>query len=200
MDNSFCYFRLRAATGGWQALAEGFERHTRPRWQEAGIHCWGIWQGLFGIASDELLVMAVALGDRPAGDFGEDFADGAIVVDCLPLRATARPEGIDPLERQGLYVLRLFEADPLNFDEMVALSRQAWETFEPTERYAARPEGLFRAAEAPGDVGRMLLVTWYDGFLSWEESRLPAPQAAENFRRRHALTRSTVAYATRLLG
>ncbi|MFU8814634.1 MAG: hypothetical protein ACNA7W_04755 [Pseudomonadales bacterium] len=199
MDDSFCYFRLRAEEGGWQALAEGLEKHTRPRWEQAGIQCWGVWQGLLGIASNELLLMAAAHGERPAADFGVDFADGATVEDCLLLRATARPEGIEPLHAEGLYVLRFFEAEPRNFDEMVALSTEAWETFEPSALYQARPQGLFRPAAVEGDVGRMLLVTWYDGFLSWETSRLPAPQAQENFRKRQRLTRSTVAYATRLL-
>ena len=45
----------------------------------------------------------------------------------------------------------------------------------------------------------MLLVTWYDGFDSWQNSRNPDPAARENFRRRHALTTGTIAYATRLL-
>jgi hypothetical protein len=45
----------------------------------------------------------------------------------------------------------------------------------------------------------MLLLTWYDGLGSWQTSRQPAPDARENFRRRHALTAGTIAYATRLL-
>jgi hypothetical protein len=45
----------------------------------------------------------------------------------------------------------------------------------------------------------MLLCTWYDGFASWETSRAPAAAARENFRRRHALTASTWAIATRLV-
>lgn len=45
----------------------------------------------------------------------------------------------------------------------------------------------------------MLLCTWYDGLNSWQRSRTPAPEATENFRRRHALTSGTIAFATRLL-
>jgi hypothetical protein len=45
----------------------------------------------------------------------------------------------------------------------------------------------------------MLLCTWYDGLESWQLSREPAPEAATNFRRRHALTLGTIAYATRLI-
>jgi hypothetical protein len=46
----------------------------------------------------------------------------------------------------------------------------------------------------------MLLVTWYDGFDSWQTSRQPTAEATDNFRRRRALTQSTIAYATRLVG
>jgi hypothetical protein len=92
----------------------------------------------------------------------------------------------------------LFEVRPEDCDEIVALSSQAWETFEGSDRYASQPRGLFRPRSRLG-AQRMLLVTWYDGFASWETSRTPAPQASENFRRRHALTGGTVAYATRLV-
>ena len=44
----------------------------------------------------------------------------------------------------------------------------------------------------------MLLLTWYDGFESWQASRAPHPDALANFQRRAALTGGTVAYATRL--
>jgi len=43
-------------------------------------------------------------------------------------------------------------------------------------------------------------LTWYDGLNSWQASRQPAPEAAQNFRRRAQLTLGTVAYATRLVG
>jgi hypothetical protein len=46
----------------------------------------------------------------------------------------------------------------------------------------------------------MLLVTWYDRLESWERSRTPPPEAAENFRERARLTTSSIAYATRLIG
>ena len=45
----------------------------------------------------------------------------------------------------------------------------------------------------------MMLVTWYDGFDSWEISRNPAPAARENFSRRRDLTLQTYAVATRLV-
>jgi len=128
---------------------------------------------------------------------------GSAVLDTLALDSTVRPETIAPLSGPGLYVFRVFFVHPEQCDELVALSRQAWETFETSTDYVSRPLGLFRPQQdgEPALDGRvrMLLVTWYDGFASWESSRAPAPEARENFRRRHALTAGTVAYATRLI-
>jgi len=46
----------------------------------------------------------------------------------------------------------------------------------------------------------MLLVTWYQDLSVWEASRQPAPEARENFQRRHQLTLSALPIATTLLG
>ncbi len=198
MPDSYDYFRLRARARDSGGLLEALEKLTLPAWQSAGIRCWGIWQGLFGVASNELLVMAAARGDRLPADAREALPGDADVLDTLRLASTARPERVAALPAEGVYVFRFFEVDVKDCDEIVELSREAWETFEDTDRYASRPQGLFRPRDQPEGTGRMLLVTWYDGFASWETSRSPAPEARENFRRRHQLTAGTVAYATRL--
>ncbi len=198
MADSYDYFRLRARARDARGLHEALRGHTLPRWEEAGVRCWGIWQGLFGVASNELLVMAAAPGERLPADVRAALPEDAELVDALSFWSTARPERIAALPAEGLYVFRFFDMDAADCDEVVALSREAWETFEDSDRYAAKPQGLFRPREALEGPVRMLLVTWYDGFASWETSRAPAPEARDNFRRRHQLTTGTVAYATRL--
>lgn len=201
MADTFGFLRLRVAARDAVDLEQRLLRDTLPAWRDAGLACWGIWRGLFGIASNEMLIMAagttaggVVEAARPA--LPQDVA----VVDSAALQATVRPASATPLTEPGLYVFRFFEVRPGDCDEIVALSEQAWQTFETATDYASRPVGLFRP---DGDAGRpwtrMLLVTWYDGFASWETSRTPAPAARENFRRRHALTGGTVAYAARLV-
>lgn len=198
MTDSYCYYRVQAAGNSSQPLAEQLVADTLPAWRGQDVHCWGIWQGLFGLASNELLVMAAADGEVSSSGWRSGLPADVTVVDELSLEPTARPAYLAELEREGLYVFRFFEVLPGDIDEIVELSREAWETFEETERYAARPEGLFRPRDTAGkDSVRMLLVTWYDGFDSWQLSRTPAPEARDNFRRRHALTLSTVAFATR---
>ena len=96
-------------------------------------------------------------------------------------------------------MFRFFEIAHEDVSEIAALSKEAWETFEATNDYSAEPQGLFCQADRSSERGRMLLLTWYDGFDSWLTSRKPHPKARDLFMRRHAMTDGTVAYATRLL-
>ena len=110
-----------------------------------------------------------------------------------------RPDHAQALTRPGLYVFRFFAVRNVDVGEIARLSREAWTTFESTNAYRAEPQGLFCQRDRRDANGVMLLCTWYDGLESWQTSREPPPEAAENFRRRHALTHGTIAYATRLI-
>ncbi|MFQ5699258.1 MAG: hypothetical protein ACE5IL_13355 [Myxococcota bacterium] len=161
---------------------------------------WGAFFGLFGIGSNEMIL--VSHGERDALDTSIEAlsaAKGIEITDALILDATVRPTRADPVTREGLYVLRFFDVEHRQVEEIVALSKAAWDRFEETDAYRAEPLALFCQHDRTEETGRMLLVTWYDGLGSWQTSRRPAPQATELFRRRHALTLGTVAYATRLI-
>lgn len=199
MPDSYQFLRLRAPGRDTAELLKRLRDSTLPRLRDDGAECWGLWQGLFGIASSELFMMAAVPGDRTMPEPAGYLPPEASVVDSVALSSTVRPSAIEPVTGEGLYVFRFFEVQLSDCDEIVALSREAWETFEGSDRYASRPMGLFAPRGGDGGSGRMLLVTWYDGFASWETSRAPAPEARRNFQRRHALTSGTVAYATRLV-
>ena len=192
---SYAFTRLRANDRNFhamhEALASDGDAALRPAQR------WGMFSGLFGIASNELLL--VTAGDAPGLNERLVELESVGGAETLPLEATARPTSPEPLTREGLYVLRFFEVAHPDVDEIVALSKEAWETFEDTSDYSAEPQGLFCQADRSAARGRMLLVTWYDGFDSWQTSRKPHPTARDNFKRRHSLTEGTVAYATRLL-
>ncbi len=96
-------------------------------------------------------------------------------------------------------MFRFFDVRNADVEEIAALSNEAWITFEDTDAYAAEPQALFCQADRSEERGVMLLLTWYDGLVSWQTSRKPAPESRENFQRRHALTAGTIAYATRLV-
>jgi hypothetical protein len=154
---------------------------------------WGTWGGLFGIASNELIVVTVA------GEPGDNqWPAGVVEVSCEQLRATVRPTSEESLTREGLYVFRSFYIDAAHIDRVVELSQLAWQTFETSSDYQTEPTGLFAPVDpTPNSV--MYLLTWYDGLNSWQTSRKPVEEARNYFRERHALMRSTSAVATRLI-
>jgi len=198
LTDTYCYLHLRGEGRDTAALKSQLT-DVAGAWRRESITIWGVWEGLFGVASNELLVIAAAAGARQKADFDKALADQPIEIrDTQLLVPTVRPEGVAPCEAPGLYIFRFFSVPTPHMDEVVRLSRQAWETFENSDHYQSEPQGLFRPADDSDENDRMLLVTWYDGLESWQVSRRPAPEAMENFQRRRALTGGTVALATRL--
>jgi hypothetical protein len=198
MTDTYCYLHLQGPGRDSTALQRVLRDRVLGAWDQAGIGLWGVWEGLFGVASNELLVMAVGSGERSAADF-LGAVDDLKVVDSLVLVPTVRPERNVPCSRDGLYVFRFFGVSNVDVEEVAGLSRKAWETFETSAEYLAEPQGLFRQQDQNSEIGSMLLVTWHDGLESWQISRRPAPEAMENFQRRRELTLGTRALATRLL-
>ena len=203
MTDTYCYLHLRGEGRSNEALHAVLRNDIAPRWRQAGITVWGVWEGIFGVASNELIVVAMAGGERVEPEFTDVLADslsqGEVGLrEKLLLAPTVRPSGMAPCDKAGLYVFRFFEVSNADTAEIAELSRQAWETFENSDAYQTEPQGLFRTADRATERGRMLLVTWYDGLDSWQLSRKPAPEATANFLRRRELTEGTVALATRL--
>ena len=163
----------------------------------APARIWGVFHGLFGVGSNELIV--VTYGEVG----GVDAAVAALAevsgVETLLLEPTVRPTVQERRSRDGLYVFRFFDVAHRDVDEIASLSFEAWKDFEAGADYSAVPQGLFRQHDMSARTGKMLLCTWYDGLNSWQASRTPPGQAGARFRRRHALTQGTIAYATRLL-
>lgn len=165
-----------------------------------GGHLWGEFNGLFGVGSNERFVVSWVPEDALEGtSLMWSSAPDIAVLERHVLVPTVRPSSPQPLSEPGLYVFRFFVVDNASVDEVTRLSQEAWTTFEATSDYRAEPKALFCQADRDAERGVMLLVTWYDGFGSWETSRQPAPAARENFLRRHELTHGTIAYATRLV-
>jgi len=151
---------------------------------------WGVFTGLFGLAANEVLVVDTHETDN--------VQRHPLAVESQVWQPTARPIDTTPCNKPGLYVFRRFHVLAAAVDEVVALSDEAWKTFETSAEYATEPQGLFRPPADDDGIVRMMLVTWYDGFHSWEISRNPAPAARKNFSRRRELTLNTYAVATRL--
>jgi hypothetical protein len=197
----FVWLRLRHDRDSAEQLRAGLAGSWESSIARHGAGVWGAFAGHFGVDSRDVLyiVSQPRRQEAPVSALTSLLPGGVVAEEALSLLPTIRPADNRPLERGGLYVHRFFETGVEHVDEMVNLSGEAWRTFEASERYSSRPMGLFREASPSGRITRLLLVTWYDGFASWQESRNFPPEAARNFRRRSELTRSTLALATRLV-
>ena len=152
---------------------------------ELGATTWGLFAPLIGAASETLeVVVAGALRSLTS----------ATVEASASLTATVRPTDASPLSDDGVYALRWFDIDPVDWPEFLALSEGAWPGFEGANP-GVRIHGFFRSGE-----DRVLLVTRYPSLASWETSRnAPDDAGGANFRRRHELTRSTIVRTYRLI-
>ncbi|MCL6643865.1 MAG: hypothetical protein K6U88_02610 [Dehalococcoidia bacterium] len=186
--------RVRADRQLTLERASELARQWREACTAAGVAPWGVFAGLLGLRTDELLLVAAA----ETGGAAWPALPGLAVEDALDCRPTARPERPEPQSRPGVYVFRTFEIASGDVEEFVRLSAEAWNSFEADPAYRAEPRALLRA-DLSGDRTRMLLVTWYDGLASWERSRQPAPEARANFQVRARLTRWALPIATRLV-
>ncbi len=195
MPLSFAFSRLQTKGFSYRPMYDAIVGSDREKLGGAGI--WGSFFGLFGLASNELIL--VTTGDVEAMDERLTSIDTVQSSSSLYLQPTVRPLNDEPCTREGLYVFRFFDVRNKDVDTIAKLSKDAWEYFETSDEYQAIPQALFCEQDRNAPNGKMLLCTWYDGLNSWQTSRAPAPQAAENFRSRSKLTLGTKPYATRLI-
>lgn len=154
----------------------------------------GFFNGALGFASIEAVVIT-----------GADGPDSAFGLKGLAHRATdkitAVARGGGRLKSGGIYVHRWFTIDHAAQEKFVELSKAAWPAFE--RDYDTTIFGLFAAdrtaREMEEGAARMLLLTHYASHDVWEQSRNPKQEAFDNFRQRHAITRTTVARSSTLV-
>ncbi len=199
MSGSYCYLHLRGKGRDNRAMLDVLRTQIIPQWQQIDISVWGMFNGLFGVASNELIVVAATGNDLPLSAYTRPLSGIVKVRKLEHLDATVRPVTPVPCEKGGIYVFRSFYVFNEDVAEIARLSNEAWTTFENAGDYSAQPMGLFCQRERTSRKGKMLLVTWYDSLTSWETSREPPAQARRNFLQRHFMTRRTVAIATRLI-
>jgi len=184
------------------ALSEAL-RNAGPKLAKGGGSIVGQFAPQLGWASNEAAVL-VRWTDEPADLAAIDNARTAIEkskivvgAEVRRLRPTLRPADGDALRPGGIYVHRWFAVDPGSVDEFVALSVEGWKRFEA--QFDTAIFGLFREEAPPGDVARLLLLTYYADHGVWEASRDPTSEAMQIFARRQLLTRRSWAASTRLV-
>ncbi len=152
----------------------------------------GTFPALFGLSSNEIYLVTYS---ENGSDTLPTLPDGIRQTSHIQLTPTVRPVVHTPRSTPGIYVFRWFWVNPTDIDEIVDLSNEAWTLFEGG--FDTEVQGLFKGVS---DKSRMLLITWYKDLSVWEASRNPAPEARENFMKRHRLTERALPVCTRLAG
>ena len=84
---------------------------------------WGVWTALFGMASNELVVVtAWPDAASPVATLQDALPDGIRIVVSHELTPTVRPTSADPVTREGVYVHRFFRTREKHMQEIVDLS------------------------------------------------------------------------------
>lgn len=190
--------RLRGEGPAIQRLVPPLREQTAAAVERAGGQVWGIFTGLLGMDSRELLFVTHWRSAGEASSVTTALPNGARIADERVMVPTIRPLMFERRTRSGVYVFRWFEVHNRDVDEIAALSKDAWESFEDSDAYDAEPQALLRDADTSAADGMMLLITWYEDLRSWEISRNPAPEARANFAARAKLTVGAFPVATRL--
>ena len=152
-----------------------------PALAEQGLTVFGVFQGLFGLDSNELYL--VINSETEIGSIGEQLSRSSFqLLNSTNLDPTERPIEHSARRREGIYVFRWFDVLNSNVEEIAALSARAWVTFEGG--FDTEVQGLFAEHDRKSTRGKMLLITWYKDLTVWQQSRQPPEEARENFMRR----------------
>jgi len=188
------------------APGDALERLRDDSFQVMARHggtVWGVWTAIFGMASNELVVVtAWPDAASPVATLQDALPDGFRIVASYELAPTVRPTSADPVTRAGIYVHRFFRTREKHMQEIVDLSVEAWKTFATDDEYGTEQIAFFRPRARASDgesPGEMLLISWYPDFANWERSRNFPPEAGALFRRRAERVDSMLPFAMRLL-
>lgn len=151
----------------------------------------GVFTGLFGLASDECLLI---IKQQTLGPVSIDSTFK--VIKTHSFTATVRPTQTQSFDRAGIYVFRFWTLAGSHVEPLIALSEKAWKTFEGD--FDTEIKALFRQS-TPAHQETALLITWYKNFAAWETSRQPRPAAAGYFKERQRLIDQAFPIATRLV-
>ena len=197
MAEVYDYRRFTIRPRTWPAVLAAIRQDGARAVTDAGGTFYGVWTPQIGLSSNDGIAMSVWPSAETARGDGVLAGSPDIVASRGELlSATLRPTTPAPPTGPGVYVHRWFELQASDTEEFEALSGAAWPTFEAA--FDARIVGLFRARQMDAPAARYLLLTRYASLAVWEQSRRPDldPAAWDRFRRRHALTASTIAVTT----
>jgi hypothetical protein len=189
-------------SNGIPNMVKTISTQVLPEAAKSGYSLYGIFFGLFGLATNELYLMAMKEEGGPSMDPNTPpsrlvAANSLSLQESYQLTPTVRPTDHTMRTREGIYVFRWLTIHNRDVDEIVKLSDEAWIPFEGS--FDSEVQGLFAERDRSPEQGKMLLLTWYRDLSIWEASRRPPEEARERFMKRHQMTIETLPIATRLL-
>lgn len=202
--NELCFNYATITTSGnsWHRWTKAIREDVMAGLEEQGGKLYGIWIALFGLASNQLVLMTNWHEEEGSMQKVERTLSAAQWIknfDHHTVVPTARPKTSEPPRRQGLYVHRWFTVEPRHVQEVVDLSAEAWETFEKT--FEVEVVGFFRTVNETADDVQLMLLNWYPNLAAWEKSREFERDNAskQRFNRRFQLSKTTKAIATSIV-
>lgn len=199
----FNYATITTSGNSWRQCEKALTEDGVAKLEERGGKRYGIWGPLFGLASNQVVLMTHWPDPEEVRQQVTETlmaVEGIVNVDHHMVVPTVRPTTSEPPRQLGLYVHRWFLLDPRHADEAVALSNAAWETFEQT--FEVEIVGFFRTIEPITELAELRLLNWYPNLAAWEKSRHLelTPEARKRFIRRRELSQVIRAIATSLEG
>jgi hypothetical protein len=178
--DQFSYSVLTSSTGRGLDLLQGFRRSVLPRLEALGAQEYAIWSRATDagndferIAEDELVIM-LRWESADTGALARELAamEGVSEVSSSLWEAALRG-GKGALDSgSGFYVLRLNRYLNEHVDKALALSQQAWTTWEPF--WDAEVPGVWRElddVERSNGITRLMRIAWYRDREHWRKTR-----------------------------
>ena len=126
---------------------------------ESGYSLYGIFFGLFGLATNELYLIAMKEDSNPPVAGTTPLSEllskhNLIIQENFQFSPTVRPIEHTRRTRAGIYVFRWFTIYNRDVDQIVKLSDEAWVTFEGG--FESEVQGLFAERDRGKEEGKML--------------------------------------------
>ena len=135
-----------------------------------GIKCGVVRGGVFGLVTNQIWVFTAWKSVEVINRYTQliKALSDYRIVDQQALKATVRPNGAEPIDRKGIFVIRHIRILASDIEEYTTLCLETWPRFEANT--ASRCYGVFRPIENQ-PIETVLMLTWYRTFDDWERSR-----------------------------
>lgn len=159
----------------------------------------GIWRGgMFGLSTNQVSVLSAwDANTSPSEIFSSTIASpDQLIADCGEYEATVRPDKAEPIEREGIYIIRWIRMLSKDIAEYTSLCLETWPAFEAGA--TCRCYGVFRPRKQE-EISKILMLTWYATMNDWEVSRKLDPRDKAKWARRSEMELSHWADGGRLI-